>query len=86
MKKIILITVFALGFIMNLNAQNDGFFSSASAYTEYREEAWWQGGVPSLPGTHGVDYDTQSEAPIGSGLLILAGMGLGYAFMRKKRD
>ena len=60
MKKIILITVFALGFIMNLNAQNDGFFSSASAYTEYREEAWWQGGVPSLPGTHGVDYDMLS--------------------------
>ena len=90
MKKYIITLAIAMGFGMNLNAQigqfnqggTDGFFSSGN-YTEYRDDAWATN-MPVLPGQHGVDYDFAAEpAPLGSGLLLLAGLGLGYA-MRKK--
>lgn len=86
MKRYILIIIFAIGFGLNLNAQynslSDGFFSST--YSEYRENKW-VGNMPLLPRTHGseLDYDAE-EVPIGSGLLILTGLGLGYATLRRK--
>jgi hypothetical protein len=34
-----------------------------------------------------VDYDADPEqVPVGSGLLLLAGLGLGYASLRKLKD
>ena len=83
MKKLIILSVFALGFGMSLNAQSDGFF----AYNSYEElnrqeiqgNSDW-GVMPSMLG-HGIKYDM--DAPLGSGLLLLAGMGLAYG-MRKK--
>ena len=82
MKKIILAV--ALFAAIGANAQNDGFFSSN--YSEYRDrtEEWGQT-MPGLPGQHGVIYDFSAEpsAPLGSGLLLLAGMGLAYGFRKK---
>lgn len=97
MKKYILSMIFAVGFGMNLCAQigqnnsnrSDGFFSS-SGYTEYREDVVWEGNMPLLPSTHGYLSDfsaaPEEQAPIGSGLLLLAGMGLGYAIKKKKNS
>lgn len=90
MKRYILTIAFAIGLGLNLNAQSqqntfsDGFFSSN--YSEYREEELEWGKMPLLPGNHGYtcDYDAE-KVPLGSGLLILAGMGLGYA-MRKRKE
>lgn len=61
----------------NLNAQNDGFFTSS--YSDYREDEW-SSTMPSLPGYHGGlnDYQAVPETPIGSGLLILGALALGY--------
>ena len=92
MKRYILIMIFAIGFGLNLNAQaqykqqqsglSDGFFTSN--YSEYREDDW-AGNMPLLPREHGSDQDYDAEeTPIGSGLLILAGLGLGYATLRRK--
>ncbi len=83
MKKIITTIIFAIAFGMNVNAQNDGFFSSGN-YTEYRDntEVWGQE-LPILPGQHGVDYDFAAEAPLGSGLLILGGLALAYSIRKR---
>lgn len=58
----------------------DGFFSSG--YREYREDTDW-GAMPMLPGSHGYNYDY--AAPLGSGLLLLAGMGLAYGIRKKNK-
>lgn len=81
MKRVVLTFVFfvTLGLCSNsLNAQSDGFFNSNSNTFEYRNS---DEELPVLP-RFGTDYD--QKAPIGSGLLILTGLGLGYLSMRKK--
>ncbi len=91
MKKYILTIVLAIGFGMNLNAQigqsgkSDSFFSS-NKYMEYRDGTEGMGNLmPLLPGhTTSKDYDADpKQVPVGSGLLLLAGLGLGYASLRK---
>ena len=83
MKKIILAIALFVAVGLSANAQSDGFFSSGSNFKEYREDVWAQD-MPVLPGQHGVDYDFVAEpTPVGSGLLVLAGLGVAYA-MRKK--
>ena len=80
MKKIILsIALFAA---VSANAQNDGFFTSNYNYGQNREStgAWDGVDMPAMI-THG--RTTNQPAPLGSGLLVLAGLGVAYA-MRKK--
>lgn len=83
MKKYIMTLVIALGFGMSVSAQSDGFFSSN--YEEYREglEEVGHSQMPAMIG-HGYTMDQNAEsAPIGSGLLLLAGMGLLYASRKR---
>ena len=69
----------------NRQASTDGFFSSA--YSEYREESSDWGVMPLLPQTHGYHYDYPAHlTPIGSGWLLLAGMGVGYAVRKRKNE
>ena len=78
MRKYIITIIFTLGLGMNLNAQSDGFFTSS--YSEYREMEEW-GNLPNLPGSHGYidDYScAEQDVPLGSGLLILGALALGY--------
>ena len=84
MRKYIITILFALGLGMSLNAQSDGFFTSS--YSDYREENW-SSTMPSLPGFHGGldDYQAIPETPIGSGLLLLVGLGITYASTKKKK-
>lgn len=84
MKKIILVIALFVALGLSANAQSDGFFSTGSNYKEYREDVWAQN-MPVLPGQHGSNYDFAAEpAPVGSGLLLLAGMGLLYASNKRK--
>ena len=78
MKKIILTIAIVLGIGFGVSAQSDAFFTqSFSEYRDADEE------MPLLPYAHNLS-EHQSAAPLGSGLLILAGLGLGYATLRKK--
>ena len=80
MKKIIL--AIALFAAVGANAQNDGFFTSSYNFEQNRSTpgaGYWADEI-SLPG-HG--STTSQAAPVGSGLLVLAGLGVAYA-MRKK--
>lgn len=83
MKRYIITLIIAIGFGLNLSAQSDGFFKNNN-YSEYREENLEWGNMPVLPNQHGTQYDFAAEAPLGSGLLLLGGLALGYAAMRKR--
>ena len=71
MKKLIISIIFALGFGMSLNAQSDGFF----AYNNMDEKRnGTMGELPALPSAHGLNGN--SNAPLGSGVLILTALAL----------
>jgi hypothetical protein len=86
MKRVIITLSFIAALGLNVNAQNqstqssDGFFNN-STLTEnnYREGTF---GNPNFPGR---DEFTDQDAPLGSGLLLLAGMGAAYALRRKNK-
>ncbi len=91
MKRIVLtLTLLSLLLVFGVNvcAQNmttDGFFHTN--YELYRDNSDW-GVMPLLPRTHGYHYDYDAEdpvsVPIGSGLLLLSAMSIGYFVVRKK--
>ena len=87
MKKYIVLAALSMVLTLGLNAQvgsynfssSDGFFNShANEDIETREDQW--GDMPRIFG-HGLDKN--QNAPLGSGLLLLAGMGLAYGIKRK---
>ena len=69
--------VMALGF--SANAQSDGFFS----YSTGDENRTDLGTMPTLPGRNLTENQNADPTPVGSGLLILAGLGVAYAARRK---
>ena len=82
MKKLITTTIFALIFGLNLSAQSDGFFSYNTIDSNRGGSSEW-GAIPTLPSTHGLDFDQNANAPVGSGLLLLGGMAVLYAKRKK---
>ena len=87
MKRFIIALSFIVALGIGANAQeyqyidskSDGFFSSST--TNENEYRFGDGTFPTLPG-QGYYYD--QAAPVGSGLLLVAGMGAAYA-LRKRR-
>ena len=77
MKKIILTIAIVLGIGFGVNAQSDAFFTQS--FSDYRNSD--DVGTPRLP-AHALT--SNQDAPVGTGLLLLAGMGLGYAALRKR--
>ena len=85
MKKILFAIAIVLTMVVSANAQrNDGFFSN------------WNNDIygtrdgeddPLLPLIPGVDYSNtnNSNAPLGSGLIILSALGAGYTIARKHK-
>lgn len=91
MKRYIILAVLALGFIVNVNAQigksSDGFFTPN--YNELRKTSNdISNEMGDMPAILGHDYETNQSGttPIGSGLLLLAGMGLAYGIKKSKKD
>lgn len=80
MKKLIITITLALGLGMGLNAQNDSFFTYNNYDTD-RSSSW--GAEAALPTVHGLTAHQSAEAPLGSGIVLLAGMALGYGIKRK---
>lgn len=86
MKKKLFLSIMILLFGCSISfAQNDAFFTQT--YSEYREEfnGEWGGIMPVLPSQHGGDID-YTAVPVGSGLLLLAGLGLAYGMRKSKRQ
>lgn len=93
MKKYIITLVIALGFTVSLNAQmynnkdynssRDGFFSAN--YQELREGTSVESAMGDMPRMIGHGMTKNQSAPIGSGVLLLACMGLAYGASKKNR-
>ena len=92
-KKTMKTLVFSLGLMLltltanNLNAQNRGLFGLGKSSADYD----YSGNRDGLLGssgtiTSGITNDDFEPAPIGSGIAILIGAGLGYMAIKKKED
>ncbi len=80
MKKILVTLSLVIALGLGASAQ-DGFFSYNDVDSQNRGSDNFSE-MPALP-LHGL-YTDQSAAPLGSGLLILAGLGLVYGLKRRK--
>ena len=86
MKKILSIIAIAFIFCLNnnLNAQSDGFFSYSEVGTTPRNTSSFQ---PILPISHGsINNEPAYPTPVGSGLLLLTTLGIGYISLKKNRS
>lgn len=89
MKKIIITLTLATAMCLgNAQAQStngtDGFFSTSTPGGNYRDGSA-TGDVSFFPGAPGQQIYDNQNAPIGSGLLILAGLGLAYGLKRREK-
>ena len=66
------------------NAQNDMFFKWSEADNEIFRDVQYDNVNIGLPAGHGLDYD--GDAPLGSGLLVFAALGAGYAAFRRRHQ
>lgn len=80
MKKVLVTLSLVLTLGLGAMAQNDAFFSYNDVDNQQRGDGSI---VPVLPG-QGTGTDAPG-APLGSGLLLLAGMGAAYALRRKNK-
>lgn len=90
MKKIIITLTLATAMCFgDVQAQNtnrtDGFFSTSTPGGNYRDGSA-TGDVSFFPGAPGQQIYDNQQAPLGSGLLLLAGMGAAYALRRRNND
>lgn len=89
MKRIIITLSFIAALGLNVNAQSqstqssDGFFSSTLTESTYRTEGSSGSASPLFPQREQFT-DQDADVPVGSGLFLLAGMGVAYA-LRKRR-
>lgn len=85
MKKSILILSLVLGLVIGASAQNgSGLFKRGDAMENTDRGFAKDGMTPGLPGQHGLEGD--QPAPLGSGALLLIGLGAAYAIGKKKND
>ena len=84
MKRILLTIAIVTTIGFTANAQRDSFFAWNDASDDlYRTT---ESGVTfDLPQSHGQEIDFDSNAPVGSGLLVFSVLGLGYAIRKKSR-
>ena len=78
MKKVLVTLSLVLTLGLGASAQSDAFFSYSDVDNQNRQS----NGLPALP-MRGQSDD--QPAPVGSGLLILAGLGAAYALKRKNK-
>ena len=82
MKKIIFAIVFVMTIGLGVNAQNDGFFRSWDN-NNYDNRAGGDDISDIIIPNH--FSETNGDAPLGSGLIILSALGAGYAVARKRK-
>lgn len=87
MKKFLLTIAMVITMSLSANAQygqSDAFFNNWDDNDDRLDIG--EGFSFVLPGTHGNMFDTNgTTTPLGSGLLVLAALGAGYAVAKRKR-
>ena len=82
MKKIALTLAIVLGITLGASAQNRGLFGlgKSSADYDYSGNREGEGGV-TIGG-----MQNENPAPLGGGLLIMLGAGVGYVALKKNKE
>ena len=88
MKKLLIATAIVLGLAMTTFAQDGSMFkrenSGDNGTSLYESKGLTKGGFgPNLPG-HGETDD--ADAPLGSGIVLLASLGAAYMVAKKRRE
>ena len=89
MKKLIMTTAIVLALSFTTFAQDGMFHRSDNAknggngYALYESKGDLKGGFPGIPG-HNETGDV--DAPLGSGIVLLAGLGAAYMVAKKRRE
>ena len=85
MKKILfaIAIVLTIGLTANAQGKRDGFFSSGWD-DNTRGDAFDDVVLPTTTLINGGQFGNDYDAPLGSGLLVLTALGVGYAVARKK--
>lgn len=78
MKKILFALLLSITMCLGANAQSDGFFKSEEGYRDQSSSD-----LPTVP-TGPVGTIPDSDAPLGSGLLVLTVLGGAYALRQKR--
>ena len=81
MKKLLLTIAIVTTFGLTASAQCDAYFKWNDSYNEIDR---YESPFFVLPQAHGNSFD--SNAPLGSGLIILGVLGAGYAIKKKPGD
>jgi hypothetical protein len=79
MKKILFAVTLVMTMAFSAKAQSDAFFEWNASESEIFRVSGFESLL--LPFSHGLDTDI--NAPLGSGLLILTALGAGYAIKRR---
>ena len=88
MKKLTLTLAIVLGMGLGLNAQKSGLFYRGYVFDEdyYGAGDFRGNGNPLLP-NHNLDDNFDADgAPLGSGLVLLAGLGAAYLVGKRRKE
>ena len=80
MKKLALIIAMVLG--VNVFAQAQGSFFGRGSEAKNANAS----DVPLVPEEHNQRGDKDADAPLGGGVLVLMGLGAGYALIAKRQE
>ena len=83
MKKLALTIAIVLGLSMTTFADGGGLFQRGNTPENSQESSTLRGGMPGIPG-HG--ESTDQPAPLGSGIVVLMGLGAAYLASKKHRE
>lgn len=87
MKKLTLTLAIIFGITLGVSAQNGGGLFQRGAMPEeagYENSYDRTSGGLVLPGAHGETND--ADAPLGSGIAVLVGLGAAYALSKKHKE
>lgn len=83
MKEYIIVVLFLFGLEISIIAQTDTFFMYGDGFRYIKKENGYE--MIMLPEQHGLDYNYYADkVSLGSGCLLLLGMGLAYAKFKKQ--
>jgi hypothetical protein len=87
MKKLSLVLAIVLGMGAMAFAQDVEVYEEAGLFGKGAKMFQNRSGESLLlPDEHGSDDDANADAPLGSGILLLTGMGAAYLLSNKKKD
>ena len=84
MKKTITTITILIALTLSAVAQNGGGLFQRGFTSDEATNTRESEGLIGLPSTHGSDNDAQ--APLGSGIAVLAGLGASYAWAKKRKE